>query len=102
MNLAPQLHALAQRLLDGLDPADAAVELQAIAARNPVALPVINPGRDDTQHWQDLTDRKLAGEVGADAWNLAAGLHEQAFRKTAALAKLRADIATFTNPGRVS
>lgn len=60
-----------------------AEQLRDIAARNPVALPVIDPALDDLRHWRRLDDDKLRAENVADAWSLAAGVHEQRCRARA-------------------
>lgn len=53
-----------------------AAQLRGIADRGTVvALPVIDPARDDLTHWYGIGRSRLACEVTADAWNLAAGVH---------------------------
>lgn len=54
--------------------------LHQLADRPLVVLPAIDPGRDDLRHWIELDDTRLADEIHADAYNLAAGVYVQADR----------------------
>lgn len=60
-----------------------------------VPLPVITE-RDDITYWRKLTDQSLRNTIGADLWNVAAGLAEQNRRDTAVTAALNAAIAQFS------
>lgn len=87
--ISAQLHQLAAELRH---PSSAnrgtvnriAERLRDLADRNLVALPVIDPRLDDLRHWRRLDDDQLRRENVADAWNLAAGLHENAIRQAPA------------------
>jgi hypothetical protein len=57
-----------------------AEQLRELADRRLVALPAIDPQRDDLGHWIGLSDHRLRSENHCDAWNLAAGLFVQADR----------------------
>lgn len=95
--IGAQLAALADQLTTGaFSPATAAATLRALAARNPVALPVIDPARDDLAHWRRLPEQNLRNETYADAWNLAAGLHETERRAHDAREALVRDVEQFT------
>lgn len=59
-----------------------AEQLRDIAARNPVALPVIDPALDDLRHWRSLDPDRLRAENLADAWSLACGVHEHRRRQS--------------------
>lgn len=78
--ISAQLRHLAHQLRRGAPPTEVAAVIDDLARRNLVALPVIDPDRDDTRHWRRLDDDQLRRENVADAWNLAAGLHEDTRR----------------------
>ena len=75
--ICAKLHHLAAHLRAGAPPREVAAVLDDLAARNLVALPVIDEHRDDDlRHWRRLDEPQLRDENIRDAWNLAAGLHE--------------------------
>lgn len=98
-----KLLALADRVIAAEDSAvTIATVLRLLAAQleGSVELPAIDPRRDDLAHWRGLSDDQLRGENGADAWNLAAGLHVAHERAQAAAEKLAADVAQFSYRAR--
>lgn len=79
--ISAQLHQLAAQLRHPTSTNRGTVnriaeQLRDIAARNPVALPVVDPALDDLRHWRRLDPDQLRDENLADAWNLACGVHE--------------------------
>lgn len=53
---------------------DIADRLRELADQQLIALPTIDPHRDDLRRWAELSPHRLRTEVHADAWRLAAGI----------------------------
>lgn len=84
--ISTKLRMLADRVLAGHDAPEVTVTVLRLLAEQydtAILLPTVDPARDDLAHWRGLTDQKLRNENGADAWNLAAGLHVARERTTA-------------------